>query len=70
MKNLEVLRLEVEKINAGAPVVLLDGVSQAQVHGCKVAAGPGVFVRCAGESNPGMTLEGNRLAEGVKEREP
>jgi len=69
VKNLEVLRLTVEKPNEGAPVVVLNGVTQALVQGCKVAAGPGVFVRASGSTNQDIAIEGNRLAIGVKDRE-
>ena len=68
--NLEVFRLAVEKPNEGAPVLLLNGVAQALAHGCKVAAGPGAFVRVSGDTNAAIALENNRLAGGVKEREP
>jgi polygalacturonase len=70
VKSLEVYRLAVEKPNDGVPVVALNGVTQALVHGCKVAAGPGVFVRFSGDTNQDIAIEGNRLAAGVKEREP
>ena len=70
VKNLEVLRLAVEKPNEGAPVVVLNGVTQALVHGCKVSAGPGVFARLSGDANQDVAFESNRLAAGVKEREP
>ena len=70
VKGLEVFRLAVEKPIEGAPVVGLDGVTQTLVHGCKVAAGRGVFVRCSGDTNQDSAIEGNRLAAGVKEREP
>ena len=70
VKNLEVLRLAVEKPAKDAAIVVLNGVTQALVHGCKVAAGPGVFVRLAGGTNQDIAIEGNRLAAGVKEREP
>ena len=68
--NLEVFRLAVEKPNEGAPVLLFNGVAQARLHGCKVAAGPGDFVRCSGATSEDITMESNRLAAGVKEREP
>jgi polygalacturonase len=68
--NLEVLRLAVEKPKANTPVLLLDHVSQALVHGCQVGAGPDVFVRCAGEADQGITVEGNRLPAAMKERQP
>jgi polygalacturonase len=68
--NLEVFRLAVEKPNDGVPVILLNGVAQALVHGCKVAAGSGAFVQLSGDTNQDIAVEGNRLAAGVKEREP
>jgi hypothetical protein len=35
-----------------------------------VTAGPGVFVGFSGDTNQDIAVEGNRLAAGVKEREP
>ena len=70
VKNLEVFRLAVEKPNDGVPVVMLNGVTQALVHGCKVAAGPGVFVQFSNQTNQGVVVESNRLAAGMKERGP
>lgn len=70
VKDLDVSRLTVQKPNDGAPVVLLQAVSSALVHGCTVTAGPGAFLRCAGDANENIRLEGNHLAAGLKERGP
>ena len=70
VKNLEVFRLAVEKPNEGAPVVALNGVTKALLHGCQVAAGPGALARCSGDPSQDITLQGNRLAAGVKDRVP
>jgi hypothetical protein len=68
--NLEIDRLTAEKPNQGAPVIALNGVSQVLIHGCKVAAGTGEFVHCAGAKDLEINCEGNRLPGGVKERGP
>jgi polygalacturonase len=70
VRTLEVFRLAVEKPNDGVPVVMLYGVTQALVHGCKVAAGSGVFVQFSGETNQGVVVERNRLAVGMNELAP
>lgn len=67
--NLETTGLQVEKPNEGAPVLALNDVTPALVRGCKVASGPGVFVRIAGDTNAAVVLESNRLGSQVKERE-
>jgi polygalacturonase len=69
VRNLEVRGLAVERPNEGASVIQLSSVTQALFRGCKVAAGPGVFVRLLGDANREITLENNRLSAGMKERE-
>jgi Glycosyl hydrolases family 28 len=67
--GLDLLRLVIPKPNAGSPVISFKSVSQALVRDGKVAAGPGIFVRADKDSKE-VTSESNRLAPGVKEREP
>jgi polygalacturonase len=68
VKDLDVLDLSVEKPNDAAPVLLFQGVSSALVHDCTVNSGTGAFLRCEGDANQNIRLEGNHLAAGVKER--
>jgi Glycosyl hydrolases family 28 len=68
--NVEILRLTTPQANSDAPVVQFKEVSGALVHECTVPAGKGVFLKLAGADNSGVACEGNRLATGIKQREP
>ena len=69
VSDLEVIRLAVPQANRQGPVVLLNGVSGATFHGCKVAGGSGSFLKLSGSGNQDILCEANRLPEGLKERE-
>jgi polygalacturonase len=64
------LGLSAPQPNPDAPVVSFQQVSGAVVRDCAVPAGSGVFLKLAGTDNPGVSCEGNRLAPGIKERQP
>jgi len=68
--NLEVSRLDVDKADEGVPVLLFNDVTNAFLRACKVDAGTGTFVRFSGKDNQAIAFEANRLAQGIREREP
>jgi hypothetical protein len=70
VSNIDVLRLTASQPNGQAPVISFDDVSGALVRQCTVPAGSGVFLQLTGTGNTGVTCEGNRLAAGIKERQP
>lgn len=47
--------------DANAPVITLDNVAGATIHGCKAAAGTGVFLHLSGANTDDIVLSGNDL---------
>jgi polygalacturonase len=70
VSGLELRRLVIARANEGEPVILFNGVSDALLSQCKVLEGSGVFLGFSGQSNGMIEMEGNRLPQGLKEREP
>jgi hypothetical protein len=48
--------------DSAAPIVQLDHVDHAFVHGCRAHAGTSAFLRVTGERSAGIVLRGNQLA--------
>jgi polygalacturonase len=70
VSNVEIFRLTASQANGDAPVISFKDVSGALVHASTVPAGSGEFVQLTGTGNTGVNCEGNRLATGIKERQP
>jgi len=68
--NIDILRLTSPQPNGDAPVISFEGVTGAEVRECIVPSGSGVFLQLAGQGNTGVSCSSNRLAAGIKEREP
>jgi hypothetical protein len=68
--HVEILGLQAAHPNAASPLVAFEKVSGAWLHGCEVGEGPGALLGLRGDANHAVTVEGNRLPEGILEREP
>jgi polygalacturonase len=64
VEGLDIRGLHCARVAAQVPVVRLENVSGAFIHGCNVAAKPSQFVQQQGTRNRGVNLTGNNVAEG------
>jgi polygalacturonase len=61
VERLEIFRLRCPLTVARAPLIHLDNVSGALIHGCDVAQEAARFVALRGLANHGVTVQGNRV---------
>jgi len=54
-------RIKTTKPRADEPVVRMENVEDAFVHGCRALPGTGSFLELSGESTRGIVLAGNHL---------
>jgi hypothetical protein len=60
-KNLELYGIKTTKPRADEPVVTMENVEDAFVHGCRALPGTGSFLELSGETTRGIVLVGNHL---------
>jgi hypothetical protein len=62
VSRLEVHRLSCPRQDGHSPLILLEHVSRAFVHGCDVDVSEASFVRLEGDRNSGVTIAANNTA--------
>jgi len=60
--NLRLSGTETTKPRANSPVVLLESVQDAFIHGCRAFSGTGNFLEVGGKASKGIVLVGNELS--------
>jgi polygalacturonase len=65
--QVNILRLSVPQPSGDAPVLLFKDVNGAEVSGCTVSAGSGVFLQLSGTGNTGVNSDYNYLPAGINE---